>query len=61
MKYLANSIESVYCSYLNCKMFVVGTVIDAVGLYARYLSLDADEPICIPSEVRNQIEGIKLL
>lgn len=33
------------------------TVIDAVGLYARYLSLDADEPICIPSEVRNQIEA----
>jgi len=32
------------------------TVVDAVGLYARFISLDADEPLGLPSTIRNQIE-----
>eukprot|EP00794_Sanderia_malayensis_P014069 gene14069-15536_t len=33
------------------------TVIDAVGIYAKYVSLDADEPINVPSKIRNDIEA----
>ena len=36
-------------------------MVDAVGLYARYISLDADQPIGIPSHIRNQVEGIEFL
>ena len=31
---------------------------DAVGLYARFISLDADEPLGLPSTIRNQIESM---
>ena len=41
----------------NVPFFHTGTVVDAVGLYARYISLDADQPIGIPSHIRNQVEG----
>ena len=36
----------------------LGAVVDAVGLYARYISLDADQPLGLPSSIRNHIEGI---
>lgn len=46
------------CFTADLSVYLIGLEPDALGIYSKYLALNATEPVGVTDEIRQRVEGI---